>query len=29
VDELVSHLDEVLERDLQAIRLRRAEVFDL
>jgi NAD(P)-dependent dehydrogenase (short-subunit alcohol dehydrogenase family) len=29
VDELVAHIDEVRERDLQAIRLRRAEVFDL
>lgn len=29
VDELVAHIDEVLEQDLQAIRLRRAEVFDL
>jgi 3-oxoacyl-[acyl-carrier protein] reductase len=29
VDDLVAHLDEVLEHDLQAIRLRRAEVFDL
>jgi len=29
VDDLVVHLDAVLERDLQAIRLRRAEVFDL
>lgn len=29
VDDLLAHLDEVLEHDLQAIRLRRAEVFDL
>ena len=29
VDELVAHIDEVLDQDLQAIRLRRAEVFDL
>ena len=29
VDDLLAHIDEVLERDLQAIRLQRAEVFDL
>jgi NAD(P)-dependent dehydrogenase (short-subunit alcohol dehydrogenase family) len=29
VDDLVAHIDEVLDQDLQAIRLRRAEVFDL
>jgi short-subunit dehydrogenase len=29
VDDLLAHIDEVRERDLQAIRLRRAEVFDL
>jgi NAD(P)-dependent dehydrogenase (short-subunit alcohol dehydrogenase family) len=29
VDELLAHIDEVRERDLQAIRLQRAEVFDL
>jgi NAD(P)-dependent dehydrogenase (short-subunit alcohol dehydrogenase family) len=29
VDDLLAHIGEVRERDLQAIRLRRAEVFDL
>ena len=29
VDALLAHIDEVRERDLQAIRLQRAEVFDL
>jgi 3-oxoacyl-[acyl-carrier protein] reductase len=29
VDDLLAHIDEVREQDLQAIRLRRAEVFDL
>jgi 3-oxoacyl-[acyl-carrier protein] reductase len=29
VDDLVAHVDEVLDQDLQAIRLRRAGVFDL
>ena len=29
VENLVAHIDQVLDQDLQAIRLRRAEVFDL
>ena len=29
IDALAAHIDEVRERDLQAIRLRRADVFDL